>query len=100
MTAIFPTDTTRKIGLGSVTLTVFPQPPEDRSEENDNSIGLRVQHGSFSALLTGDSEAKERAFWEVNCPSLIRDCNVLKLAHHGSRNGTDARWLGIVRPRL
>src|SRR5262249_27933836 len=25
---------------------------------------------------------------------------VLKLAHHGSRNGTDARWLALVKPRL
>src|SRR4051812_24447712 len=51
-------------------------------------------------LLTGDSEAGERRFWEDNCPNLIRDCSVLKLAHHGSRNGTDARWLGVVRPKL
>ena len=81
-------------------LTVLPQPPEDTEDENDNSIGIRVQHGSFSVLLTGDSEAEERAFWERHVPDLIRDCTVLKLAHHGSRNGTDARWLDLVRPRL
>jgi len=100
MTAIFPTDTPRKISLGSVTLNVFPQPPEDRRDENDNSIGIRVQHGSFSVLLTGDSQATERTYWEGVVPDLIRDCTVLKLAHHGSRNGTDTRWLGIVRPQL
>jgi competence protein ComEC len=33
-------------------------------------------------------------------PNLIRHCAVLRLAHHGSRNGTDARWLEYVRPRL
>ena len=27
-------------------------------------------------------------------PRLIRDCTILKLAHHGSRNGTDARVAG------
>jgi beta-lactamase superfamily II metal-dependent hydrolase len=100
MTAIFPTDAARKIELGSVILTILPQPPEDKRDENDNSMGLRVQYGNFSVLLTGDSQAKERAYWEDNCPELIRDCTVLKLAHHGSRNGTDARWLRIVRPRL
>jgi DNA uptake protein ComE-like DNA-binding protein len=31
---------------------------------------------------------------------LIRDCTVLKLAHHGSKNGTDARWLSLAKPRL
>ncbi len=51
-------------------------------------------------LLTGDSQARERAFWEANCPNLIRNCTVLKLAHHGSRNGTDARWLRVVSPKL
>jgi competence protein ComEC len=65
-----------------------------------NSIGIGVQHSSFSVLLTGDGEVRERALWEENVPDLIRDCTVLKLAHQGSRNGTDARWLGIVRPHL
>jgi competence ComEA-like helix-hairpin-helix protein len=98
--AIFPTNRPRRIELGSVLLTVLPQPPEDREDENDNSIGLRVQHGSFSMLLTGDSQARERAFWESHAPELVRDCTVLKLAHHGSKNGTDARWLSLVRPKL
>jgi beta-lactamase superfamily II metal-dependent hydrolase len=98
--AIYPRSTPRKIELGSVSLTVLPQPPEDPEDENDNSIGIRLQYGSFSALLTGDSQARERAFWERHAPRLIRSCTVLKLAHHGSRNGTDARWLGMVRPQL
>jgi beta-lactamase superfamily II metal-dependent hydrolase len=98
--AASPTEAPRKISLGSITLTVFPQPPENREDENDNSIGLRVQYGTFSVLLTGDSQARERASWERRVPDLIRDCTVLKLAHHGSRNGTDDRWLGLVRPKL
>jgi competence protein ComEC len=98
--ALFPTDATRKISLGSVALLVFPQPPEDRADENDNSIGIRVQYGTFSVLLTGDSEAKERAYWERSVPQLVQNATVVKLAHHGSRNGTDARWLALVRSRL
>jgi competence ComEA-like helix-hairpin-helix protein len=100
MRATFPTGSPRKIDLGSIVLTILPQPPEDKSDENDNSIGIRVQYGSVSVLLTGDSQAHERAFWEATCPDLIRSCTVLKLAHHGSRNGTDTRWLGIVRPKF
>ena len=90
----------RKIELGSVELTIFPQPPEDRKEENNNSIGLRLKYGSFSVLLTGDSEGPERQWWLEHDPELVRDCTILKLAHHGSRNGTDARWLQAVRPEL
>jgi beta-lactamase superfamily II metal-dependent hydrolase len=100
LSVIEPTSRPRKIELGSVELTLFPQPPEDRRDENNNSIGLRVTYGSFSVLLTGDSEATERQWWLRNDPALVSDCTILKLPHHGSRNGTDSRWLKAVRPEL
>jgi competence protein ComEC len=50
--------------------------------------------------LTGDSEANERQWWLKYHPELVHDCAILKLPHHGSRNGTDARWLQAVRPDL
>jgi beta-lactamase superfamily II metal-dependent hydrolase len=58
--AIQPTDRPRRIELGLVVLTIFPQAPEDPAEENNNSIGIRLQYGSFAALLFGDAEAAER----------------------------------------
>jgi len=100
ITAVGPTSKPRKIQLGSVELTIFPQAPEDRREENNNSIGLRLQYGNFSMLLTGDSETNERKWWVQGHPELVRDCTILKLAHHGSRNGTDQRWLQLVKPEL
>jgi competence protein ComEC len=100
VTVIQPTEQARKIELGTVELTIFPQPPEDRREENNNSIGLRLQYGAFSMLLTGDSESPERRWWLAQHPELLRNCTILKLPHHGSRNGTDARWLKEVRPAL
>jgi competence protein ComEC len=100
MTAIQPASRPRKIELGSVELTIFPQAREDKKEENNNSIGLRLQYGAFSMLLTGDSEGTERQWWLEHNADLIRNCTILKLAHHGSRNGTDAHWLQIVRPEL
>lgn len=90
----------RRIELGSVVLTIFPQPPMNHDEENDNSIGIRVSMGNFSAVLTGDSEEAERDYWMAHNPELLRDATILKLAHHGSRNGTDARWLDLIRPEL
>lgn len=100
VTVIEPASRPRKIELGTVELTIFPQPPEDRKEENNNSIGLRLKYGNFSVLLTGDSEETERQWWLKHDPDLMRNCTILKLAHHGSRNGTDARWLQTVRPEL
>jgi beta-lactamase superfamily II metal-dependent hydrolase len=98
--SVQPSNRPRKITLGSVTLTVLPQPPIDPGEENDNSIGLRLDHGSISMLMTGDSEEPSRAFWRKTCPELLENCQVLKLAHHGSRNGTDSAWLDIVKPKV
>jgi beta-lactamase superfamily II metal-dependent hydrolase len=98
--AIQPGSEPRKIGLGSVVLTIFPQPPDNKEDENDNSIGVRLDYGDFSALLTGDSEGRSRSFWVKNCPSLLKDVTILKLAHHGSRNGTTAQWLDLTRPEL
>ena len=98
--AIQPGSAPRKIGVGSVVLTVFPQPPDDKDDENDNSIGIRLDYGDFSALLTGDSQERARAYWLKTCPSLLKDVTILKLAHHGSRNGTDAKWLDLTRPEM
>jgi beta-lactamase superfamily II metal-dependent hydrolase len=100
ITAVQPTSKPRKIELGTVVLTIFPQPRYDHEEENNNSIGIRLDYGGFSALLTGDSENQEREWWMSNSASLIRDCTVLKLAHHGSRNGTDQGWLDMVQPEV
>ncbi len=101
MTAIRPDPSgPRKLTLGTVTLTVLPQPPPDRKEENNNSVGIRVDYGGFSALLTGDSQGPERRWWLARAPGLCSGVDVLKLAHHGSRNGVDRRWLEATAPRL
>jgi competence protein ComEC len=100
ITAVHPTEKPRKIELGSLVLTIFPQPPEDKDEENNNSIGIRLDDGLVSLVMTGDSEETERAWWVKNCPNLLKDAAILKLAHHGSRNGTDAKWLDLIKPEL
>jgi competence protein ComEC len=78
----------------------FPEAPESSADENENSVGLRLQHGAFSVVLRGAPERTERAWWQRTVPSLCAGCTVLKQAHHGSNSGTDARWLGLVRPEL
>jgi beta-lactamase superfamily II metal-dependent hydrolase len=98
--AAAPARDARRIMLGSVEMIVLPQPPDDEKEENNNSVGLRVRYGSVSFLLPGDAEEAERQWWEKRAASFITRCDILKLAHHGSHNGTDAAWLSFVQPRL
>ena len=93
-------DSERKIVLGSVTLRLLPQAQEEENE-NNNSIGIRLDFGEFSALLTGDSEKSERSWWMKNADGgLFRLVTVMKAAHHGSRNGTDLEWLKAAKPSL
>jgi competence protein ComEC len=65
------------------------------SDANNNSIVMRIVYGKISFLLTGDMEGDERGTisqWPA--------CTVLKVAHHGSRNGTDSAFLGAVSPKI
>ena len=94
-------DSERKIELGSVVLRLFPQPPEDEDNENNNSVGIRLEYKDFSALLTGDSQEDERAWWLKNADnSLYRRVAVMKAAHHGSHNGMNPAWLKATKPKL
>ncbi|MEI7831598.1 MAG: MBL fold metallo-hydrolase [bacterium] len=61
---------------------------------NDNSLVLRLTYGNISYLLTGDMENAERAsvgHWAAS--------TVLKVAHHGSRNGTDDTFARAIHPK-
>jgi competence protein ComEC len=100
ITTIQPTARPRRIELGSVVLTVLPRTPESGTDENDNSVGIRLQHDSFSVLLPGDADGAERSHWKHMAPDLCSRATVLKISHHGSNNGTDERWLELVRPEL
>jgi len=77
-----------------------PDPIDDRcpDDENDNSVLVRVEYGSFSMLFTGDAEAEERDWLVANHAALL-NVDVLKAAHHGSSNGTSVGWLAAVTPR-
>lgn len=92
--------TARTIGLGSATLRVVPPPrlATDAEEQNNRSVGLLVEQGTFRALLTGDSETQAINGWlEAN---MIPDVDVLKAAHHGSRNGVTPAWLARAQPEV
>jgi competence protein ComEC len=65
------------------------------SDPNNNSIVMRVSYGKISFLFTGDMEAEERA-----SVGSFPKTTVLKVAHHGSRNGTDSRFVSQVAPKI
>lgn len=68
----------------------------ERSEENANSLVVKLTAGDFDALFTGDAEPETLApIAEATGP-----VEVLKIAHHGSRWGTSRAFLDDVRPKM
>jgi competence protein ComEC len=91
--------TPRAISLGDARLRVIPAPEGvGGDEQNNRSVSLLVERGDFQALLTGDSEVELlNALLERSPPP---DVEVLKAAHHGSRNGVTPAWLARTRPEV
>lgn len=68
------------------------------SDLNQLSVVVNLVYGEFSALFTGDlGEAGERALAR---DGLLRQIDVLKVAHHGSKYSSSAEFLSAVRPKL
>jgi len=73
-----------------------PRAPDQRlslpaDDQNNRSVGLLIKYGRSRALLTGDSEREELGYW-LQADSL-GPVAVLKVAHHGSDNGTRPEWI-------
>lgn len=91
----------RTITLGdNVTLTIAPPPGTNPNDQNNNSIGVRVDYGSFSAFLPGDAEAEQWAWWLRNHPDLFTPITMHLSSHHGSRNGDTQAAMNALQPDL
>lgn len=69
-----------------------------QSDPNNNSIVLRIDAGGARFLFTGDMEGALRRRLYQQGANLRAE--VLKVAHHGSHDGTDMALLRRVRPRI
>jgi competence protein ComEC len=78
-------------------LTILnPVQPIEFTDQNENSIVMRLQVGETSFLLEGDAEANAEQSM-LNC-GLDLKSNVLKVGHHGSRYATTDEYLDRVKP--
>ena len=88
-----------KEAIGEVTLEVLA-PGETAvtgtaGDANNNGIALLVTYGGVSFLMMGDLEYRGR-----QAVGRFPEATVLKVSHHGARNGTDKKLLGEVQPRV
>lgn len=80
-------------------LVLYPLSPiagEKIDNLNNASIVNRLDYKKFSALFLGDAEIEVQ---KKIAPSM-KVATVLKVGHHGSRNGTTKEMLEVVRPAL
>ena len=65
-------------------------------EPNDASLVLKIEYGSIDFLFTGDIDTTVEATVIARGTPLAAE--VLKVSHHGSKNGTGAEFLSAVQP--
>ena len=89
-----------RIPFGDVMLTVLHPSSKPltgtASDDNNNSIVLRIDYGPTSLLLTGDAESEAEA--DIIKAGLPLQADVLKIGHHGSNGSTSAPFLVAVTP--
>lgn len=89
-----------EIAVGRWRLHVL-HPTEERARGGDNDDSLVITAEAFGRrlLLTGDIEARGERQLLRRARSDLR-CDLLKVAHHGSRSSSGDRFLEEARPRL
>ena len=91
----------RDLGDGVTLRLLEPRAPllkNTDSDPNNNSIVCLVTVGDVRFLFTGDMEEEEREKRLYPGGEDIR-ADIYKVAHHGSRNGTDDPFMARVQPR-
>lgn len=86
---------------GAVKFTcLHPESNFRPSTANSYSTVLSLSYGEFDLLLTGDLEGEgEEAVYELlKEKAEIVDYDVLKVAHHGSKNSTSLALLELIQP--
>ena len=72
--------------------------PYDGEDVNDSSIIFRLVCGDFETLLTGDApEEIQELLLEQG---LVKESDILKVAHHGSKDGLNERFLEKLGSKL
>lgn len=84
-------------GDGARLHILFPDRDVSGLETNTASIVARLEYGSTSVMLTGDSpEAIEK--YLVSLGSAALDSDILKAGHHGSKTSTSEEFVRAVSP--
>lgn len=83
--------------LGDVTVQCWLPKRPFLDNANNNSVILRLTHGSNCFLMMGDAEQEEEA--ALLASGFPVSANVLKLGHHGENDASSLAFLNQVKPQ-
>lgn len=89
----------RRITFGDAALVVVEPARIASWDQNDNSIGIVVEYGSFRLSLMGDGEAGAWSWWLTHFRNMLTPVQVHKSSHHGSVNGDTAEGIARLAPK-
>lgn len=87
-----------KIREGKVQLECLAPHRKDL-ECNEGSQAFRMTKGRLKVLFTGDIEGEGESKFFEEIKARGEEYDVLKVAHHGSKNSTKEEFLEIINPR-
>lgn len=86
-----------ELKTGSLKISVLhPDGADYSSDPNAGSATLLMKYGEFAALFTGDLEGEGEKLVEKQ----LTQCDLLKVAHHGSRNSTSVSFVRKTLPNI
>ncbi len=85
--------------IDNILVTVlWPYPDYHPRDANDASLVLLLEVGSTKILFTGDAT---RSVWRsLLARDQLKNIDILKVSHHGAKNGTMRTFLQATRPEL
>ena len=75
---------------------IAPEKDLDVKPGNETSLVLDLAYGNFDMLFTGDAEGTGED--QMAASGRLREYDVLKVAHHGSKNSGTEKFLNLTRP--
>jgi competence protein ComEC len=86
------------VSEGELHITCIQPGQKDGFVGNEGSLVLDVSIGNFSMLCTGDVEADAEEWLTTKVKG--KEYDVLKVAHHGSKNSSSEKFLQTIKPEI
>lgn len=67
---------------------------------NNNALVMRLKYKEFSMLFTGDIEKEAEIEILKNTSKEKLKCDILKIAHHGSKTSSKQEFLDVAKPKI